>query len=552
MNRSNANQLTGSVMPDAVSRSIFHEVPHVKNNLTSVINEPTEHKPVINDKMRQVRFILTSVILEGNKLFTTKDLLPIYQKELNTNISIIDLFAIVQNITNFYRNQGYILSQAILPPQHIKHGIVHIKIIEGFLDKIKIAGKPFGAKYIIETYAKEIVHSPPLNIKRLEKYLIIINEIPGATSIATLSPAANKVGASDLNITSNLSRSNGSLAYDNYGTRYIGPQELTATIQLNSSLLSGDSIKLNYVKTPKGKELTYTDVSYVFPINKRGTYFNIGHLNTNIHPLFVLTSLDIAGTSTSSYATLDVPIIRSLSNRLTFETGFYYNKSSMHSLGTLLYQDKLRVLQLLLISNFLDRFTGTNLIRYSFKKGLPILGYSNNINPATAETSRPGGYANFSKLTLQWNRLQIIKSAWSISTIITSQLTFKPLLSGEQFLFGGNQLGRGYDVAELTGDKGLAGSLELRYHIPLSFNYVKDTELYTFYDIGVIWNFKNTVNIIKKQSAASSGFGARFVFTRNLFGNLMWAKPLTKMVAAENIIHRGKCPRIFFSIILTC
>ncbi len=77
---------------------------------------------------------------------------------------------------------------------------------------------------------------------------------------------------------------------------------------------------------------------------------------------------------------------------------------------------------------------------------------------------------------------------------------------------------------------------------------ISGIELYAFYDAGVIWNLKNVAGQKKKQSCTSTGIGTRFNFTKVLSGNVMFAQPLTKQVAALQLIGNGRKPRLFFSL----
>lgn len=80
---------------------------------------------------------------------------------------------------------------------------------------------------------------------------------------------------------------------------------------------------------------------------------------------------------------------------------------------------------------------------------------------------------------------------------------------------------------------------------------LNNAQLYYFYDQGVIWNIRHIPTVLRKQSAASTGIGSRFLFTKNLSGNVMFTQPLTRQVAAEELIGNGRKPRIFFNITLT-
>src|SRR5690606_493539 len=105
-----------------------------------------------------------------------------------------------QDITNFYRNTGYILSRAILPPQHVKDGVVNVQIIEGFIDKVEVAGKPKNATCLVLGMGEQISKCPPLALSRMEKYLLLLNEVPGTQVRAVLSPSKSKAGAADLSL----------------------------------------------------------------------------------------------------------------------------------------------------------------------------------------------------------------------------------------------------------------------------------------------------------------------------------------------------------------
>jgi len=66
------------------------------------------------------------------------------------------------------------------------------------------------------------------------------------------------------------------MSYDNYGTLYIGPQQMTANLGLNSFISSGDSTQLTFTKTTRGNELTYTDLNYNGAVDDLGKRWLIG------------------------------------------------------------------------------------------------------------------------------------------------------------------------------------------------------------------------------------------------------------------------------------
>jgi hemolysin activation/secretion protein len=545
-----ADVLPGSVMPEQVAKSLAPQPSVVPQGVAP--QRVVEHKAqpqAISPEAQKIKFKLNKIILSGNHVFTYSQLERLYKDKIGQTITVAQLFEIVQNITNFYRNNGYIISRAILPPQHVENGIVKVQVIEGYLSGVYVTGFPGGAKCLIEGFGYQIRKCPPLSLVRLEKYMLLVNEIPNTSVRAVLSPSKTESGAADLNMVSMFKPMSAYFSYDNYGTRYIGPQQMTGNVAIYSAINSGDSIQTTYTKTPKGGELSFLDVNYNGPVGDRGSRWILGGTRTHSHPLFVLRPTETDGLSTNYYTGFTYPYIRNRSTSLNLTAGFNYLDSNTTIFpNVVLYSDHIRSIDLGMNLNYADSYYGANLILLNFRKGLPFLGYSSDTNVLTAQTSRPGGYAAYQKVGAQYSRLQAIYGSISMLGVARGQWAFVPLLSSEQFTFGGNPIGRGYDPAELIGDRGVAASLELRYDKSI-YKFINTLQLYGFYDIGAIWNLLVNPTSPTKVSASSAGLGLRFTMNKYVSGNLMWAQPLTKQVAAEELIQQGWRPRTFFSVV---
>lgn len=557
-----ADSLPGSVLPEQVSKSLSRR-PTTQAQPVAPIQTPQPAAPSpLLAQAQKIKFQLNAIQLVGNHVFSTQELLPLYKDNLHKLISVADLFKIAQDITNYYRNNGYIISRAILPPQHVKNGVVRVEVIEGYLAKVDVTGNPKGAKSLIKGFGQKIVKSRPLQLSRMEYYLTLANEIPATEVKAVLSPSKNLPGAADLTLTSENHLLTGYVSYDNYGTLYIGPQQMTANLGLNSAISSGDVTQLTVTKTPRGNELTYTDINYNGAVDAEGRRWIFGVTRAHTHPLFILQPQEVDGVNLNYYTNIQFPIRRTRTETLSTQLSFNYLDSEVNNFGNQqLYTDHLRSLGFSTVYNFSDKWAGANLIAGEFRQGLPLFGYTTNTNPETAQTSRPGGRGDYSKFDITMSRLQAVKGPFSLYGFFKGQWAFNPLLASEQFTFGGNVLGRGYDVAEVIGDKGAAASLEARYDWAVEKFYIQAIQFYIFYDAGAMWNFKNIGGTPTKQTALSTGIGGRFYMTKWVSGNLMWAQPITKQVVALTetnevvvdgfTINRGNgaAPRVFFSVV---
>jgi hemolysin activation/secretion protein len=494
----------------------------------------------------QIKFKLTKITLEGNKTYSTHTLEHLYANKLNKTISVLDLENIVQEITNFYRNNGYILSRAILPPQHVANGMVRIRVIEGFISKVNVQGDPKRARYLLQEYGNKIAQSKPLQLKVMEKYLRLANEIPGMNAKAVLEPSKTDIGASDLNIVAVEKTIDAYISYDNYGTLYMGPNQVTGSISGNSVFQSGDSTNVTMVRTSRPQELKYIDISHQIPMGSNGLRSTLGVNNSQTRPGLNLAPFKISGDAANFYGIVQYPWIRSRDQDLTILGGANYIDSATNTFSTTLYNDHIRSAKIGANYNFADRFSGTNFTSAGLEHGFPLFGASTN--PTSPTVSRFGADGVYTKFILNAGHLQPL--FWRLSAFIygTGQYSFNPLLATAQFAYGGSQLGRAYDPGEILGDKGLAGSVELRMDNAPEWRFLQTFQPFVFYDGGVVWNLKNVPGTKQKQSATSTGVGIRFNFMKNLIGQLMLAQPLTKQISAEEVMGDGRKPRGYFSI----
>lgn len=544
-----AEFLPGSVLPEQVGKALSQSPDIMKRpKQLPVLTTPEVAQTKLGEAAKKIHFQLNDIILEGNTVFTKAQLLPLYKNKLHKSIPVSDLFVIIQDITNYYRNNGYILSRAILPPQHVSRGVVHVRIIEGYIDKIEVAGNPHRAARIVKAYGKHISAVRPLQIKNMEHYLLLANQLPATRVKAVLSPSKTQTGAADLALVTDNRPFIGYISYDNYGTRYIGPQQITANLGITSFLISGDIAQGTYIKTPKGKELNYTDLNYNVPISSYGLRLILDRNRTHTDPLFVLQPTHTDGQTDNYSIAVIYPAVLTRTDSFNLRASFGFLNSTVKILEFILYRDHLRPLDLGFTYSNADRFFGANVVAFDFWQGLPIFGATSNTSP-DAQTSRLDGHGNFTKVNLFLSRLQALPRNWYLFGQFQGQYAFTPLLAAEQFAYGGSQLGRAYDVAELIGDRGIGASMELRYdYFPQSYN-IQLIEFYAFYDAGIIWNILNVPGAPQKISATSAGFGARFFLTKVFSGNIMWAQPLSKQVAAEALIGKGWHPRVFFSVV---
>ncbi len=490
----------------------------------------------------KITFVLSGVQVDGMTLYTPAQIESLYADKLGAKISLADVYGIASALTNHYRNNGYILTQVIVPPQTIDGGIVHLKAVEGYIDTITVEGeKKDIPRDFIMGYASHVKDKGPLNVKELERALLLINDLPGISARSIISPSKTKTGAADLTILTERKVYDALISANNYGSRYLGPYQLSMAGSLNSALGLSERITGQVVVTP-GSELTYVAAGYDQPIYSYGTalHFNINHSNTD--PGFDLGQFDVTGHSDYMSVKVDHPLIRARQQNLTVYGLFDWRDVISKNIVDR-REDSIRALRAGLNYEYLDTFlgAGANVINIELAKGLSIFGASDK---GDANLSRALGDPEFTKLNVDMQRLQRVTSQVNLLVAAKGQLSSTPLLSAEEFGVGGMDIGRAFDSSEIIGDQGISGKLEVQWNTPQPIRFLETYQLFGFFDAGHVWNDDAAVVTQEQETATSTGFGVRATFPSQVKADFAVALPLDRDVQTQ----RDQDPRFYFNL----
>lgn len=247
--------------------------------------------------------------------------------------------------------------------------------------------------------------------------------------------------------------------------------------------------------------------------------------------------IDLAplGNSLSLRVGVDYPVIRSLARTLRIGVAFTVLHNRVDLLGSEYSNDKVRYLSLNASYDVADTLLGdsrpaSTLIRAELSQGLDILGAT---RPGSPDLSRAKGHSNFTLLHAELTRIQTVAGRFGLALAAEGQVAVTPLLAAQQLGLGGNRFGRGYEPSELTGDDGVAGSIEARYDLAVQTKVFSRPQFYVFYNIGKVWSISPAAGQAKAQSLASAGVGLRFALFRRVSADIELAKPLTRDIASR-------------------
>ena len=533
-----AQQLPGSVDPGRLQQRFAPPAPPPAPP-PALPTTPLEEAPA---EFQDVRFVLGEVRLRGATVYDAAELRGIWSGDLDREISLARLYDIANQISVRYRSDGYILSRAIVPPQDIVGGVVTIQVVEGYIDRLLLNGDFGGRTEILQAFAEKIVASRPLRAAVLERYLLLMQDLPGLALRSVIRPSPDVPGASDLILLVGHDFTGAFVQADNRGSRFNGPNQMQAAATLNSPFGRYETLGAQAAFTPGVDETRFYSLSSSLPLGAEGLSLSLSAGRLTSRPGSTLDVLEVEGRSETYRLGLSYPFIRARRQNLRLRAGLDLLNSRTDVLQEQISKDRIRSLRIALDYDAIDRFFGVNRLSAELSRGLDILG----ARSANAEsTSRQGGRNDYTKITADASRVQFLQRGWSLQAAARGQYAFDRLLSSEEFGFGGEAFGRGYDSSEILGSHGLAGSLELRYE-PDPPDFAQNLQIYAFYDIGAVWQ-RNEFPKQERESAASAGFGLRATIAETLTGYVELTRPLTRVPTTDRD-DRERGFRLFVSV----
>lgn len=491
-----------------------------------------------------VKFPLNSLTIEGAQAYDEAELSSIYAADIGQTIPLTRLYEIAAQITRKYRADGYIITQAVIPEQTIDSGNARILVVEGGLAQARARGDVDEKNVVlVNKMGNKLTVSDPLHSKDLERYLLLINDIPGLSARSIIGPS-NIPGKADLDIIVTRKPYDFFLSADNYGSKYMGPLQLTAAAQFNNPFNLNDRLLTQFVTAPHEDEMYYSYMSYEIPLGSEGTTLALDGSYSDTAPGHDIKIFKPKGHSGVLGLTVKHPIIRGRYENLnSFIRLDYQNSGTNNALGVKT-QDHLRSVRLGGTYEMLSHALGTsvNTASVQLSHGLNIFNASRKND---ADMSRSGGNPQYTKLEAEISRLQRIDNGINLLVAAKGQKSSSPLLSAEEIGFGGMVMGygRGYDPSEIAGDDGLAAKVELHWAPNMSATPLDGVQFYGFYDVGTVWDEDTSVSKNRRMSIASTGVGARMEIGP-INAHATMAVPLTRRVS----VYDDKDPRFFVSL----
>jgi hemolysin activation/secretion protein len=450
----------------------------------------------------------------------------------NRELTFRELDEVTTKVARHLRDKGYFLAQAYLPRQEIVDGTVRVRVMVGKAERV--GGKAVELM-LVQTRLREgvvqgimeqaVPSGEPLQLERLERGILLVNDLPGITAVANLSPGSmpgtSKVGvmATEGHLVT------ASLGFDTFGNRFTGQERFVGSLNVNDPFGFGDQFTFSGVQAGEpvfnvnGGRMDMWRAGWQGPLGITGLRGGAAYTSLDYHIGESFADSNSRGNAETWTVNAAYPVIRtrqqSMYASLVYEYKSLLDKALPDLLGSDVVDDKrISVVTAGVQGSLFDDYEGGGYTSYGFSLAGGNLDLSNSQSNLAADLFSRKTAGGYWKINLNGARQQTLGDGFSLFLSGAAQYAPQNLDSSEQMTLGGPTGVRAYPTGEASGDDGLQASLELRLDLG-TVPYLGQLQAAAFYDFGWIrqhaqtWdNWNGGVDSVKNSySLSGTGLG---------------------------------------------
>jgi hemolysin activation/secretion protein len=460
---------------------------------------------------------LTTVTIAGSTIYSIPELFATYRDQLGAPISRDSARAIVQALVGRYVRDGYVKPDIALDDSLTGRGVLRVQVYEAQVTRVVYEGDDGRFRDALARIGGQLEASRPLRSDDVPQALRRMREIAGLAVTASTRRDASTRNAFELVVNSDYSAVDGVVRMNNRGTDQVGPLFLLGQVFANGLLGHEEKIGLIFAAATDHDEYLGGGLYVDTPLGSAGTRANALLFRSHSAPNEAPVNLDDEYTRERATFKVTQPLRQDAALSLNGSLGLEADDLTIERDGAAMRADRLRIFETALRGTMRAGATQFS-ASLQLRKGLNALGGGLQA-PDLADDPRR---ADFLLTQLSASAYRRFAERWSVRFDAFAQTTGDVLPDSERFKIGGDRLGRGFEVAEIAGDRGLGGKLELRRDLLNTQSLMGRLSAYGFYDIGAAWKEDQP----GRESAATGGLGLAMQGAK-LTGYLEVAAPIT-------------------------
>jgi hemolysin activation/secretion protein len=464
------------------------------------------------------RITVSGFRFTGVSRYPEAQLQQLVQDAIGHELTLAQLNDIVARITARYRQDGYLLARAYLPPQDLRPGQpVEIAIVEGRYGQIQVNNPTRLRSSVVGRALAPLPNGEVVERGALERALLLLNDTPGISARGTLAPGA-QAGSTDLMVDlTPQPLASGSAELDNHGSRFTGAVRAGATLNLGNPSGYGDMLTARALTSGNGMDYGYA--GWLSPALAGGSRFSVSYTDARYRLGKEFAVLDAHGDARIASVYLATPLLRSRYRNLYAQFGYDAKKFEDRIDASALVKDKSADVWSLGLSGSADDSAGSR-SAFSAIYGAGKLW----LDPAALALDDAGTNGRYHKFNLNLWRQQPLARSFELYALLAAQFASTNLDSSEKFQLGGASGIRAYPQGEAPGDDGYLLKLELRYALESGKSLPGRMQLLGFIESG-------SVRLNKNPWPALTGDNRRTLSATGV--GLLWGQPNDFTISAS-------------------
>jgi hemolysin activation/secretion protein len=371
---------------------------------------------------------------------------------------------------------------------------VRILALESQLDEVLLAGPGASKAGLSRAYAEEMAKKQPLTRGAFERYVLLMNDIPGV-SVTPGVLAGDRAGTAKILLDRRQQQVEGSFAVDSRGAERLGRVQAQGSLQLNGLGYESSQTRLTAAASTDLESFLSAGLSHAgtfTPMAITGSV-SLGYYRTRPQ------DTAIEGEGYTAGVQLSHPLIRGSVTNVYIAGGIDGVNNENALVGQLETSDRTRAARAAVTASWQKGPTALS-VSGSLSQGIDGLG---------AEVADPTlSSVEFFKGNIRAGVTQTLGDRWRLVGAVSAQGSEDTLPAVELMSLGGGQFGRALETGAVSGDSGMAASLELTRSIG-QIGPVKASEVYGFVDGGKLWVNDRPGVTLTDFDVASAGVGVR-------------------------------------------
>ncbi len=292
--------------PGSVREALERPLPPVPASPAQIVL-PEQPGPTMHDRNGK-RFQVHSFRFVGHTAFPAQRLKRVVERFVDLELNLYDLGVAADAVTEFYHDNGYSLARALIPAQRVDDGVVTVAIIEGRVGKVLFSGNKSYSEEFLRRWTGRLPVGSLVTTERLERSLLLLNDLPGLKARSTLSPGVD-FGTSDLLVRVEEKTLAASMTIDNAGRRETGEWRLDVGGEIDNPFGHGEQITLRGLVTDR-RLMKFGKVGFSLPLGSDGLRAAAGFSSVRYDVAGAFAALGIEGLAQTTEGSLAYPLTR--------------------------------------------------------------------------------------------------------------------------------------------------------------------------------------------------------------------------------------------------